>query len=133
MSESNSRNYISEMRHAIAFSRKLKLSPRARLLWLCLIEVDNSAYWPEWFLATLDYLRDYTGLKKETIIRARDELFNHGILDYKTNGKNPTRYKLTNTAVPLPKGEGSVVQKGDDSVVQKGDDSVVQKGDALKT
>lgn len=88
------RTYMDEMREDIQAARKAKLSPSARLLWFMLIDLNNSAYWREWFPASLKLLADYTGMKRDTVIRARTELLTHGILAYKTHGRKTTLYKL---------------------------------------
>lgn len=88
------REYISEMKNAIETAAELNLSKSARLLWLILINKNNAEYWREWFPASLGLLEKYTGMKRETVIRARAELLTSGILGYKTQGRKTTLYKL---------------------------------------
>lgn len=88
------REYISEMKNAIETAAEFNLSKAARLLWLVLINKNNAEYWREWFPASLGLLEKHTGMKRHTVMRARTELLTHGILAYKTHGRNTTLYKL---------------------------------------
>ncbi|MBQ3379701.1 MAG: helix-turn-helix domain-containing protein [Clostridia bacterium] len=88
------RTYTDEMRTNIQTARRAKLSPSARLLWVMLVDINNSAYWQEWFPASLSLLADYTGLKRHTVLRARNELIAGGFLAYRISGHKTTLYKL---------------------------------------
>lgn len=92
------REYINEMRSNIQTARTAKLSPSARLLWLMLVDLNNSAYWREWFPASLGLLEDYTGMARHTVIRARGELIRHGLIATKEHGRKTTLYKLRTEA-----------------------------------
>ena len=88
------REYINEMRSTIQTARTAKLSPNARLLWLMLVDLNNSAYWREWFPASLGLLEDYTGMSRHSVIRARHELIVNGFIACKIRGRKTTLYKV---------------------------------------
>ncbi len=64
-------------------------------LYFALLHVCNSSYWQEWFAAPNQVLSVLTGLSRSGILKARNELKQRGIIDFKERGTKATQYRIT--------------------------------------
>jgi len=64
-------------------------------LYFALLHVCNRSYWTEWFSAPNQVLSILTGLSRTGILKARNELKQRGLIDFKERGTKATSYKLT--------------------------------------
>jgi len=63
-------------------------------LYFALLHVCNRSYWTEWFQAPNQVLSVLTGLSRSGIQKARNELKQRGLIDFKERGTKATSYKL---------------------------------------
>lgn len=63
-------------------------------LYFALLHVCNRSYWSEWFQASNQVLSILTGLSRSGIQKARTELKQRGILEFKEQGTKTTIYKI---------------------------------------
>ena len=96
-------------------------------LYLALLHVCNRSYWTEWFSAPNQVLSVLTGLSRSGIQKARNELKQRGLLDFKERGTRATLYKITIADSNQVSGQNSN-QKGNQNSGQDG----VQDGGTLK-
>lgn len=64
-------------------------------LYFALLHVCNRSYWTEWFAAPNQVLSVLTGLSRSGILKARNELKQRGLIDFRERGTKATYYKLT--------------------------------------
>ena len=64
-------------------------------LYMALLHVCNRSGWAEWFQAPNQVLSVLTGLSKSGILKARNELKQRGLIDFKERGTKSTIYKLS--------------------------------------
>lgn len=64
-------------------------------LYFALLHVCNRSYWTEWFSAPNQVLSVLTGLSRSGILKARNELKQRGLIDFRERGTKATSYKLT--------------------------------------
>ena len=64
-------------------------------LYFALLHVCNRSNWAEWFQAPNQVLSVLTGLSKSGILKARNELKQRGLIDFKERGTKSTIYKLS--------------------------------------
>lgn len=101
-------NYIAEINAFHAKMRRSPLSRDAQLLWFKLMDFANSLYWRDSFQLDNARLMEMVNMgSKHTLIAARNELIDAGILTFAagTKGK-PSVYRLNSVAdmegPPLP-------------------------------
>ncbi len=63
-------------------------------LYFALLHVCNRSNWTEWFQAPNQVLSVLTGLSRAGILRARNELKQRGMVDFKERGTKATVYKI---------------------------------------
>lgn len=63
-------------------------------LYFALLHVCNRSYWTEWFQAPNQVLSVLTGLSRSGILKARNELKQRGLIDFKERGTKATSYRL---------------------------------------
>ncbi len=63
-------------------------------LYFALLHVCNRSYWTEWFQAPNQVLSILTGLSRSGILKARNELKQRSLIDFKERGTKGTLYKL---------------------------------------
>lgn len=63
-------------------------------LYFALLHVCNRSNWTEWFQAPNQVLSVLTGLSRSGILKARNELKQKGLIDFKERGTRATLYKL---------------------------------------
>lgn len=64
-------------------------------LYFALLHVCNRSYWTEWFQAPNQVLSVLTGLSRSGILKARNELKQRGLVDFRERGTKATLYKIT--------------------------------------
>ena len=64
-------------------------------LYTALTHICNRNYWAEWFSAPNQVLSVLTGLSRSGILKARNELKQKGLIDFRERGTKATLYKLT--------------------------------------
>ncbi len=64
-------------------------------LYFALLHICNRSYWTEWFSVPNQVLSVLTGLSRSGILKARNELKQRGLIDFKERGTKATSYKLT--------------------------------------
>lgn len=89
-------NYITEINGFEQWTEHNNLSSLAQLLWYKLVALDNRCGWIEW--VTVDNLRLMAFIKcnsKNTFLRARDQLVDCGLIEYKKGKKGqPNKYRI---------------------------------------
>ena len=63
-------------------------------LYFALLHVCNKSNWTEWFQVPNQVLYVLTGLSRSGILKARNELKQKGLIDFKERGTKATLYKL---------------------------------------
>lgn len=64
-------------------------------LYMALLHVCNRSNWTEWFQAPNQVLSVLTGLSRSGILKARNELKQRGLLDFRERGTKATLYRIT--------------------------------------
>ena len=105
-------------------------------LYFALLHVCNRSYWTEWFQAPNQVLSVLTGLSRSGILKARNELKQRGMIDFRERGTKATLYRLimadsiqTNVLMPDSKQESmqDSVQNGKQNSEQNSKQNGVQK------
>ena len=63
-------------------------------VYQALLYFDNNLMFREWFACTNARLESFTGLSKNTIVKAKNRLKQRGLIDFKVSGKASTLYRL---------------------------------------
>ena len=63
-------------------------------LYMALLHVCNRSNWAEWFQAPNQVLSVLTGLSRSGILKARNELKQRGLLDFRERGTKATLYRI---------------------------------------
>lgn len=64
-------------------------------LYMALLHVCNRSNWAEWFQAQNQVLSILTGLSRSGILKARNELKQRGLIDFRERGTKATLYRIT--------------------------------------
>lgn len=97
-------NYIAELNAFAAYARNHpKLSSSARLLWRDLMQLCNESLWANPFSVTMAAITEISGLNRKTILKARYELRELGLIDYNEESGKPTIYRIIPLSEPSPK------------------------------
>lgn len=110
-----------------AFYSRLVINPMSAgqiALWHALVRISNKSGWAEWITVAGCTLGQHTGLSSAGIKKARNELKQRGLIDFKPQGTKATRYHV----VDISKSVQVRTQVGD----QVGDQDGDQVGVALK-
>jgi len=92
-------NYIAELNAFHAKMRRTPLSRDAQLLWFKLMDFSNSLFWKEEFKLDLTRMAKMIGVSKNTILSARNELVDAGLLTFTAGTKgSPSVYHLNSVA-----------------------------------
>ena len=67
-------------------------------LYLALLHVCNRSYWTEWFQEPNQVLSVLTGLSKTGIQKARNELKQRNLIDFKERGTKATMYTILDSS-----------------------------------
>lgn len=96
-------NFIVEMNAFIQWLESESLSANAQLLWFKLFNLNNRCAWKEWMQVDNQRLMHFIKANsRNTMMRARDELVDVGLLEYKRGKKGvPGSYKMIPPSVVL--------------------------------
>ena len=87
-------NYITIINAFWDWATTNPLSTGQVSLYFALLHVCNKSNWTEWFQAPNQVLSVLTGLSRSGILKARNELKQKGLIDFKERGTKATLYKL---------------------------------------
>lgn len=87
-------NYISLINSFWDSAMTNPLSTGQVSLYFALLNVCNRSNWTEWFQAPNQVLLVLTGLSRSGILKARNELKQRGVIDFKERGTKATLYKI---------------------------------------
>ena len=87
-------NYISMINSFWDSATTNPLSTGQVSLYFALLHVCNKSNWTEWFQVPNQVLSVLTGLSRSGILKARNELKQKGLIDFKERGTKATLYKL---------------------------------------
>ena len=100
-------------------------------LYFALLHICNRSNWTEWFAAPNQVLSVLTGLSRSGILKARNELKQRGLIDFREKGTKATLYKVltiaNSTQVSVQDSTQNGVQIGTQDSTQNG----VQKSNTL--
>jgi len=89
-------NYIKQLNVFYDWLQCNRLSASAQLLYHTLLMINNRAGWADWFQRTNQAICGLIGIDEKTLIKARNELKQKGLIDF-TAGKKKgdiTKYRL---------------------------------------
>lgn len=96
-------NYIQQMNTFFRIAGSAELSPSSRILYLALLNKDNSLGWIPTFTCSADEIKGLSGLSQSAFQRSRQQLIEKKLIYYKKRGSNRApRYEipeLTNNLV----------------------------------
>ena len=87
-------NYITLINSFWNLAMMNPLSTGQVSLYFALLHICNRSNWTEWFQAPNQVLSVLTGLSRTGILRARNELKQRGLIEFKERGTKATLYKL---------------------------------------
>lgn len=96
-------------------------------LYMALLHIYNRSSWTEWFTAPNQVLSVLTGLSRSGILKARNELKQKGLIDFKERGTRATVYKVVTMSDSTQDSVQDSVQDG----VRKGNQVSVQNSGTL--
>lgn len=96
-------------------------------LYMALLHVCNRSNWTEWFQAPNQVLSVLTGLSRSGILKARNELRQRSLLDFKERGTKATLYRIT-----IANSTQVSAQNGNQKGVQNGNQVSARNGSTLK-
>lgn len=96
-------------------------------LYFALLHVCNRSNWTEWFQAPNQVLSVLTGLSRSGILKARNELKQRGLIDFRERGTKATIYRIGTIANSTQDSVQDSTQKG----VRKGAQDSVQNSNTL--
>lgn len=100
-------------------------------LYFALLHVCNRSNWTEWFQAPNQVLSVLAGLSRSGILKARNELKQRGLIDFRERGTKATIYKLSTLSTISTAISNSTRDCMQDSVrdsMQNGNQNSAQKG-----
>lgn len=100
-------------------------------LYVALLHVNNRSNWIEWFTVPNQVLSVLTGLSRSGILKARNELKQRGLIDFRERGTKATLYKMLTIANSVQDGKQDSTQIGVQNGVQDGKQISVQKSNTL--
>lgn len=101
-------------------------------LYFALMHVCNRSYWTEWFAVPNQVLSVLTGLSRSGIQKARNELKQRGLIDFRERGTRATSYRLVMAeSVQTDVLMSDSNQAGNQNGVQDGVQDGVQNGGTL--
>lgn len=87
-------NYLQEILNFEKLQELNRLAPGQARVWYVLMYLDNITGWKLWFTVASSTLEFRSGLSRQGVIKARNELKQLGYIDFKTNGRNATAYHM---------------------------------------
>lgn len=103
-------NYLQEILNFEKLQELNRLAPGQARVWYVLMYLNNITGWQSWFTVASSTLEFRSGLSRQGVIKARNELKQLGYIDFKTNGRSATSYhmKLLMQGSVQPSLQGSV-------------------------
>ena len=125
-------NYVSLINSFWDSAMTNPLSTGQVSLYMALLHVCNRSNWTEWFQAPNQVLSVLTGLSRSGILKARNELKQRGVIDFKERGTKATIYKVIEESTQVSTQAKSTIanstQVGVQNGVRKGVQNGVRKG-----
>lgn len=87
-------NYVLQLRAFNKLHLRDPLSKGQFMLFHALLDVNNDCGWLEWFDVALSRLELFSRLSREGIQKARAELVERGLIEFKSNGTRAGSYRL---------------------------------------
>ena len=87
-------NYLQEILNFEKLQELNRVSPGQARVWYVLMYLNNITGWKTWFTVASSTLEFRSGLSRQGVIKARNELKQLGYIDFKTNGRSATSYHL---------------------------------------
>lgn len=103
-------NYLQEILNFEKLQELNRLAPGQARVWYVLMYLNNITGWQSWFTVASSTLEFRSGLSRQGVIKARNELKQLGYIDFKTNGRSATSYHMK------PLMQGSVQPSVQDSL-----------------
>lgn len=87
-------NYIAEIKafHDLVMTKQLSTGQIA--LWYALMSINNKCAWAEWFSVPNLTLELNTGLSRSGVLKAKNTLRQHGVIEFKFRDTKATMYKM---------------------------------------
>lgn len=103
-------NYIAEINSFWDSTILNPLSTGQVALWFGLMHINNRCNWTEWFTVSNQVLSIHTGLSRSGILKARNELKQRGLIDFRERGTKATSYKMVTMSNSTQDGTQNSVQ-----------------------
>lgn len=87
-------NYLQEILNFEKLQELNRLAPGQARVWYVLMYLNNITGWQSWFTVASSTLEFRSGLSRQGVIKARNELKQLGYIDFKTNGRSATSYHM---------------------------------------
>lgn len=87
-------NYINQTNIFFRLAGSAELTSSARILYLALLNKNNSLAWIRQFTCTATELEGLSGLGKSSLKRSRQQLADKGLIKYKKRGNKAPRYSI---------------------------------------
>lgn len=87
-------NYLQEILNFEKLQELNRLAPGQARVWYVLMYLNNITGWQSWFTVASSTLEFRSGLSRQGVIKARNELKQLGYIDFKTNGRSATFYHM---------------------------------------
>lgn len=87
-------NYLQEILSFEKLQEINLVSPGQARLWYVLMYINNLTGWKTWFTVASSTLEFRSGLSRSGVIKARNELKQLGYIDFQTNGRKATSYRI---------------------------------------
>lgn len=100
-------------------------------LYFALLHICNRSNWTEWFAAPNQVLSVLTGLSRSGILKARNELKQRGLIDFREKGTKATLYKVLTIANSTQVSAQDSTQNGVQIGTQDSTQNGVQKSNTL--
>lgn len=87
-------NYLKQI---LEFNERMMINTLSNgqvALYHMLMHINNKCAWKEWFTVSLATLEASTGLTKNGVIKARNQLQQEGYITFKSNGNKAASYKI---------------------------------------
>lgn len=100
-------NYIKQLNALYDWLQSNRLSSSAQLLYHTLLMINNKCGWTEWFERTNQAICGLIGIDEKTLIRARNELKQKGLIDFVSGRKKGdiTKYRIINISTGVLDGK----------------------------
>ena len=87
--------YMTQLNRFFEKAEEEDLPASAQIVYLHLLNINNRLHWCKWFKVANSRLENLTGLKSnKSVVLAKNRLKQAGLLEFKSDGKVTTRYKL---------------------------------------